>query len=59
MFKILTFKKGCRLKNERWTMNDQPVEVVHEINGFRVALNNTGGWNKQKSRLRAKNSQTL
>jgi hypothetical protein len=56
--KILVFKKEDRLKNERWTSNDQPIEMADKINYLRVTLENTGAWNTQQTRLRAKGSQT-
>jgi hypothetical protein len=42
--------------NERWTTNDQLTKVVDEINYLEFTLENAGGLNKQKTRLRAKYS---
>jgi hypothetical protein len=40
-------------------MYDRSIDAVDEINYLGVTLDYTGGWNKQKAKLRAKGSQTL
>lgn len=46
-------------KNERWSVNNQGIIVVHEVNYLGITLENTGGWNKQNVRLRAKGGHAL
>jgi hypothetical protein len=58
--KIAVFKKGGKLKRgERWHARDHKIEVVDEINYLGVTFESSGGWNKQKLKVRAKGNQTL
>jgi hypothetical protein len=58
--KIVVFKKGGKLKRgESWYASDHKIEVVDEINYLRVTFHSSGGWNKQKLKVRAKGNQTL
>jgi predicted KAP-like P-loop ATPase len=44
---MLLFKKGSMLKkNERWTVHDQLIEAVDEINYLGVTLDSTARWKK-------------
>jgi hypothetical protein len=40
-------------------VNNQGIIVVHEVNYLGITLENTGGWNKQNVRLRAKGGHAL
>jgi hypothetical protein len=57
---VRVFKKGGKLKiGERWYENDHRIEVVDEINYLGVTFESSGGWNKQKLKVRAKGNQNL
>jgi hypothetical protein len=45
---ILVFKEVRLKQNERWTMSDEPRDVVNEMNYLGVILGNIANWNKQK-----------
>jgi hypothetical protein len=58
--KILVCKKGGKLKkNDRWSMENQQIEVVKEIDYLEVTLERSGGWSKQKAKQKVKGIQSL
>jgi hypothetical protein len=52
-------KGGRLMKNEKWTIYDQTMEMAGELNYLNLGVVSSGGWNGQKLNTIANVNQTL